>query len=400
MRIVSRYIFRQAAGALALILSSLGGIVWIALALKQLNVVTSEGQDALMLVKITSLALPNLLAVIAPFALLIAAMHTLNRLGGDSELIVLTASGSTVWNLARPLLVLAVIVSVGVAFVNHVAQPWSLQKLKTYILEMRADLLTKVIQPGLFSSPEPNLTFHIRERSLNGELLGLMVSDRRKDEEERVYLADKAVIAKQDDAAYLVLSDGHILRRKSTHEAPQIVAFDQYVVNLDDFDRQSGIGPVDFKPRERYFDQLINPEKSSDYYQKFKGQFRSELHERLSNPLYPLAFVMIALAAIGQAQSTRENRGERLVIGFALAVGVRLIGFAANMLVTRSAAFVPLIYALPLGVMAASALSIRRSARPHRRYSISDAIRDRLGALLSPLLRGGTLAPSAPNRGR
>lgn len=400
MRIVSRYIFRQAAGALALILSSLGGIVWIALALKQLNVVTSEGQDALMLVKITSLALPNLLAVIAPFALLIAAMHTLNRLGGDSELIVLTASGSTVWNLARPLLVLAVIVSVGVAFVNHVAQPWSLQKLKTYILEMRADLLTKVIQPGLFSSPEPNLTFHIRERSLNGELLGLMVSDRRKDEEERVYLADRAVIAKQDDAAYLVLSDGHILRRKSTHEAPQIVAFDQYVVNLDDFDRQSGIGPVDFKPRERYFDQLINPEKSSDYYQKFKGQFRSELHERLSNPLYPLAFVMIALAAIGQAQSTRENRGERLVIGFALAVGVRLIGFAANMLVTRSAAFVPLIYALPLGVMAASALSIRRSARPHRRYSISDAIRDRLGALLSPLLRGGTLAPSAPNRGR
>lgn len=400
MRIVSRYIFRQAAGALALILSSLGGIVWIALALKQLNVVTSEGQDALMLVKITSLALPNLLAVIAPFALLIAAMHTLNRLGGDSELIVLTASGSTVWNLARPLLVLAVIVSVGVAFVNHVAQPWSLQKLKTYILEMRADLLTKVIQPGLFSSPEPNLTFHIRERSLNGELLGLMVSDRRKDEEERVYLADRAVIAKQDDAAYLVLSDGHILRRKSTHEAPQIVAFDQYVVNLDDFDRQSGIGPVDFKPRERYFDQLINPEKSSDYYQKFKGQFRSELHERLSNPLYPLAFVMVALAAIGQAQSTRENRGERLVIGFALAVGVRLIGFAANMLVTRSAAFVPLIYALPLGVMAASALSIRRSARPHRRYSISDAIRDRLGALLSPLLRGGTLAPSAPNRGR
>lgn len=400
MRIVSRYIFRQAAGALSLILASLGGIVWIALALKQLNVVTSEGQDAIMLVKITSLALPNLLAVIAPFALLIAAMHTLNRLGGDSELIVLTASGSTVWNLARPLLVLAVIVSLGVAFVNHVAQPWSLQKLKTYILEMRADLLTKVIQPGLFSSPEPNLTFHIRERSLNGELLGLMVSDRRKDEEERVYLADKAVIAKQDDAAYLVLSDGHILRRKSTHEAPQIVAFDQYVVNLDDFDRQSGIGPVDFKPRERYFDQLINPEKSSDYYQKFKGQFRSELHERLSNPLYPLAFVMVALAAIGQAQSTRENRGERLVIGFALAVGVRLIGFAANMLVTRSAAFVPLIYALPLGVMAASALSIRRSARPHRRYSISDAIRDRLGALLSPLRRGGTLAPSAPNRGR
>ena len=179
MRLISKYVFWQAASAVLLILSSLGGIVWIALALKELNVVTSEGNDAIMLIKITSLALPNLLAVIAPFALLIATMHTLNRLGGDSELIVLSASGSPVWELARPLLVLAVMVALGVGLVNHVVQPWSLQKLKHYIVQMRADLLSKVIQPGRFSSPEEDLTFHIRSRDLNGDLRGLLVSDRR-----------------------------------------------------------------------------------------------------------------------------------------------------------------------------------------------------------------------------
>ena len=46
MNLFGRYIFKQAGGALSLILMSLGGIVWIALALKQLDVVTSQGQDA------------------------------------------------------------------------------------------------------------------------------------------------------------------------------------------------------------------------------------------------------------------------------------------------------------------------------------------------------------------
>ncbi|HEX9881951.1 MAG TPA: LptF/LptG family permease, partial [Hyphomicrobium sp.] len=113
MTIFERYVFRQAGGALLIILLSLSAIVWIALALRQLNVVTAQGQDVWMLVKMTTLALPNLMAIIAPFSLLIAAIHTLNRLNGDSELIVMTASGATVWRAARPLLLLAALVTVG-----------------------------------------------------------------------------------------------------------------------------------------------------------------------------------------------------------------------------------------------------------------------------------------------
>ena len=400
MNLFSRYVFRQAASALSLILASLGGIVWIALALKQLDVVTSEGNDALMLIKITSLALPNLLAVVAPFALLIATMHTLNRLGGDSELIVLTASGSPVWALARPLLLLALIVSLAVGFVNHVVQPWSLQKLKSYVVQMRADLLTKVIQPGRFSSPEADLAFHIRARDVNGDLRGLLVSDRRKKEEDRVYLAERAVIVKQGEIAYLMLHDGHILRRQKDNDAPQIIVFDQYTVNLDDFDRQSR-GTIDFKPRERYFHQLVNPEKTSGYYKRFKGQFRSELHERFANPLYPFAFVLIALAAVGQAQSTRENRTERLIMGFLVAVGVRLTGFAANTLVVKSGAMTFLLYLLPVGAMIAAVIVLQRGARPHKSFSLSDTLADRFAPVLARLpFRRGRMRAAGAGSGR
>src|SRR5688572_17310012 len=61
--IFSRYVFRQSAGALLLILLSLSGVVWIALALRQLNLVTTQGQETWMFVKMTLLALPNLMAL-------------------------------------------------------------------------------------------------------------------------------------------------------------------------------------------------------------------------------------------------------------------------------------------------------------------------------------------------
>jgi len=227
MSTFSRYVFRQAAAAFLLILLSLCSIVWIALALRQLNVVTSQGQDSLMLVKITTLALPNLMAIIAPVAFLIAALHTLNRLNTDSELIVMTASGATIWSAARPLLFLALLVTIGLGIINHLGQPWSFRVLKDLMIQVRTDLLTQVIQPGRFSSPEPDLTFHIRERSLNGELLGLVMHDTREKDRAQSYLAERGVIVKQDKTAYLVMSAGHIIRRADPQNPPQIVAFDK-----------------------------------------------------------------------------------------------------------------------------------------------------------------------------
>src|SRR2546425_13093153 len=114
MRILSRYVFRQAAGALVLILVSLTGVTWIAVALRQLDLMTSQGQDALRFLAMTTLAIPSMMALIAPIALLIAAIHVLNRLNSDSELIVMTAGGAPVGGLLKPFGLLALLVAPGI----------------------------------------------------------------------------------------------------------------------------------------------------------------------------------------------------------------------------------------------------------------------------------------------
>ncbi len=369
-----------------LILASLGGIVWIALALKQLNVVTSQGQDAWMLIKMTTLALPNLLAIIAPFALLISALHILNRLNSDSELIVMTAAGGTVWTVAKPLIALALLVMAAVTFVNHIGMPWSLRLLREYIVQMRTDLLTQVMQPGRFSTPERGLTFHIKEREFDGDLIGLVVNDNRNPKEMQTYLAERARIIKQPPTAYLMMTNGHILRREDPKAPADIIVFDQYIIDLDQLDRQKG-QDFDLKPRERYFSELIKPGPDDPLFHAQPGIFRAELHERFANPLYPIAFVLIALAAAGQAQSTRQARSERMVIGFVAAVGARMGGLAVNNLVVMNAAFVPLLYLIPVAAGGIAIILIIRNAKPRRGPSISDRLHDVIEAVLARLPR-------------
>lgn len=384
--IFSRYVFRQTAAALLLILASLGGIVWIALALKQLNVVTSQGQDAWMLLKMTTLALPNLLAIIAPFALLISALHVLNRLNGDSELIVMTAAGATIWNVARPLIALALIVSIAVSFVNHIGMPWSLRLLREYIVQMRTDLLTQVMQPGQFSSPEKGLTFHIKKREFNGDLIGLVISDNRNPREPQTYLAEHGQIVKQPPTAYLILQDGHILRRTEPTEPAQIIVFDKYIIDLDRLDQRKDVG-FHLKPRERYLSELVKPEPDDAHYKANPGLFRAELHERFANPLYPIAFIFIALAAVGQAQSTRQARTERMTIGFVSAVACRMAGLAANNLVAINPAYIPLLYIIPLATgLLAFGMTIR-NARPRAGPLLSDRLADLFAPLLGLLIK-------------
>lgn len=401
MRIFSRYVFRQTSSALLLVLLSLTGIVWISLALRELNVVTSLGQSALTLITMTTLGLPNFVAVITPFALLITVIHTLNRLNSDSEIIVLTASGATAWTIVKPLVALAVIVCVFISFVNHVAMPWSLRLLRDIVLDVRTDLLTQVIQPGRFSSPEKGLTFHIRERALDGTLQGLVMHDARKEKEVQSYLADKGIILKDESGAYLFMTDGHILRRDGgVGEPTQIIAFDKYAVDLDRFEQRAA-GPPDLKPRERYYSELVNPAPNSPAFKQEPGRFRSELHERFSSALYPLAFVLLAIALIGQAQSTRQNRTLRMGMCFLIGVGLRLSGLAVNNVVVLNANAVPILYLIPLAAICVSLIMIVRGARPSRGSALLERFADwatQFGGNLRQRFRRGQPA-SAGSRG-
>ncbi|MGI9523828.1 MAG: LPS export ABC transporter permease LptF [Hyphomicrobiaceae bacterium] len=383
MSTFSVYLVRQAASALTLILLSLCGVVWIALALKQLKLVTSKGQDVVTLLTMTTLAIPHLLAVVAPIALLIATIHVLNRLNGDSELIIVTASGGSIWTVVRPIMVLAFVVSLIVAFINHVGMPWSLRQLRAKIIEVRSDLITQVLQPGRFSSPERGVIVHIRSRGLDGTLNGLLLSDQRA-KEHVTYLAERARVIRIDGDAHLQMEQGHMLRGAPDVSPRSVLVFQSYTIDLERFERRmSGVNV--WRPRERYFSELLSLDETSKKAGVKFPKLQAELHERLSSPLYPFLFSLIVIAFVGQARSTRQKRTQMIASAFVVAALFRGGGLALHNVIALNPAMVPLIYLLPCLGIAGAVIVIIRNEIPRSGTTAIERMGLRFGSGLDAL---------------
>jgi lipopolysaccharide export system permease protein len=372
MTLFSRYVFRQVANAFVIILVTLTTIVWLATALKQLDLLVSQGQGFTLFLKMTFLSLPSLMALIAPNAMLMASLYTLDRLNGDSELIVMTAAGAPIWRIGAPFVLLAAMVCVVILISNLYVMPASMRALRALITQVRADVISQVLQPGRFSSTEPGLTFHIRDRSPTGDLLGLLVHDERDDQQVMSYLATRGRIISNDDGAFLVMFDGHVHRYepKTPDKGVQIVHFDQYVLNISDLSPQEDTSKEP-RPRERYLSELLNPDPGLLKQKGAAGQLRTELHDRFATPFYPMLFAFLAIAILGHARTTRESRWAQILLAAGIAVGLRVSGLIGANLVTLSAAATPLVYLIPIGAIIIAALVAHVRMSPELRSKLS-----------------------------
>ena len=351
MSLLDRYIFRNAAAAFAASLLGLTAVIWVTQALRELDLITGKGQTILTFLTVTSLSLPTLIAIISPVALFIATIYTLNRLNGDSELIVMSAAGCSPRLLLRPFIALATLVCIGVGFVSLYMAPASFQELREIISRIRADFVANVVKEGQFTTLDSGITFHYRER--NGEtLIDLLMQDRRDRDRVSIYLAERGQMVEANDQSYLVLENGSIQQQRTDGRSSSIVLFERYAVDLSTLNEDEQ--EIVLRPRERSTFRLFTPDTNEWFYQNYSGRFRAELHDRLSAWLYPLALALVAFAALGDARTTRQGRGAAIATAIIAIVVLRILGFAASSASVRSPAAVIGIYAAPVGAILVS----------------------------------------------
>src|SRR5476651_2036077 len=211
---ISRYIFRTTFGAFLIVLVSLTTLIWVTQALRDLDIMTNQGQTILVFVGITGLIIPLLILVIAPIALLIAAAHVLNKMSTDSEIIVMNASGMSPWLLFRAFMMVAIVVSLIVTAVSAYFAPKGLRMLRDWLTEVRANVVSTIVQPGRFTPIESGVTINIRERRGNGQLIGIFLDDRRNPAERITVLAEYGELVDNDNGTFLILQTGIVQRHE------------------------------------------------------------------------------------------------------------------------------------------------------------------------------------------
>ena len=322
---IGRYMFRTTMGAFLITLVSLTVVMWFTQAIREFDLITSQRQTVFVFVGLTGLFVPLLVMMIAPISLVLAAAHVLNKLSSDSEIIVMNAAGVSPWRLLTPFLVAAFVVSLLVAAMAAYVSPSALREMRDWGTQVRADILSNIVQPGRFATMGGNLTFHIADRRPNGLLVGIFLDDRRDPNEHATYLAEQGEIVKNETGSFLVLEGGNVQRLEAGQRDPRIVTFERYAFDMSKF--TAGPQNVVYNAREKNIWDLIWPQPGDVLSAAQSAQYRSELHDRLAAPLYPLAFAILAYAFLGPPQTTRQSRTLALM-GLGVAVSLlRVVGF-------------------------------------------------------------------------
>lgn len=393
MKILEKYIIRRAFYAFAMTLIAMTGVVWATQALRQLDLVTSKGQTIVQFISITMLAMPFLIVIVAPFALMIALIMVLNALSGDSELIVIDATGGSRFLVLKPVLIFAAAIMALVAFNSLYLSPMGLAKLRSEITRVRADLVANIVKPGRFISVEDGLTFHIRNRSGNGTLDGLLLHDTRDPDTAFTYQAETGEIVEAADKTLLVMRNGTIQRRPKNQGDISIVRFESYAFDLSNLIPEAS-QPV-FKASERSTANLMAPARNDAYALQNPDKLRNELYDRFSQPLYSLAFGVIVFAFLGKARTTRQNRSVSVLGAISACVGLRTMGFGVTSIADGNRGVLILLFIVPLlGIAIASWSIFKEQAGPapkwltHRIEQLS-ALIERIAERLSGRNMGG-----------
>ena len=352
---LSFYILGQLLGPVALLTLLLTSVIWLVSSLQYLDLVINRGQSALTFLYLILLVLPSLLAIIMPIAFFFATLITLQRLQGDSELTAMSSAGYSPHQLAVPVLgCAAIVMALTYACVLYLA-PAGQRALRDKVMDIRADMAGALLNVGEFNNSQPGLTIFIRQLDSKGEVRGILVHDNRDRAHPVTYIAEKGILAQTPAGTRLIMLDGTVETGAQAGKQLQVLNFDSDIVNLDQFSE-----PARYtlrKIQERYLDELFWPPERQGVTPQFRDQCFAEGHNRITQPLYCIAFALIALAAVMRGRRQRGSVALRLTLASLSAAGLRIAGYGVMGMAQRNPPLLALFYLLPaLGMAGAIAV--------------------------------------------
>lgn len=346
MRLIERYLFRQLLGPAVLATLALSAVALLSQSLGALDVIVDNGQSAAVFLKITLLALPQLLSLILPISLFVASLVALNRLQTEQEIVVCFAGGLSRWKVIGPAVRLSLWAVILTLVLNLWVHPLSAKAMREELFKVRTDLASTLVQEGRFTEPSPGLTVYARDVGAQGKIDNLFVHQEKDNGSASTFTAREGHITQKNGHPVLIMRDGS-QQEFSKAGVLNFLAFDEYAFDLSPFVQHDEV--IRYKVADRYLHELFFPDLTQTWEQENRLKLLAEGHSRLAGPLYNIAFVMMALAAVVAGAFSRIGYGRRIAYVAAGATVVRVIGFVAQSASADNAWLNILQYLVPMG---------------------------------------------------
>lgn len=205
---LDRYVLSQMLTLFGFFALVLAGVYWINRAVVLFDRLISGGHSATIFVELSLLSLPNVIRLVIPVAAFAAAVYVVNRMRGESELVVIQSAGVSPLRAARPVLVFGAVAMGLTLALSHLVSPISKARLDERTADLARDVTAGLLTDGQFLHPADGVTLFITRITEEGELSGLFLSDRRDAGGETTYVAERAFLLDRPEGPQLVMYDG------------------------------------------------------------------------------------------------------------------------------------------------------------------------------------------------
>ncbi|HTY70261.1 MAG TPA: LPS export ABC transporter permease LptF [Alphaproteobacteria bacterium] len=374
MNRITSYIFSQLLFATLLVTLTVTCAFWLTQSLRFIELIVNHGLSIASYLYMTMLLLPSLLSILLPIGFFLAMLFVYNRLTTDSELIVMRAVGLGPQQLAKPALILAVLVVLIDYLLTLVFMPMSYRAFRDIETDSRGGYAGVVLKEGAFNTVNDGVTVYVRSRGPEGELLGILIHDTRDPKKAVTIMAERGLLAQTSEGPRIIMVDGNRQTVDKADNKFSVLYFDRYSAELG----RTGSGETTDvarwrQPRERYLNELLFPDMNSQMDRDNYNQLVTEGHMRLTSSLYGLAFALIALATLLPGDYNRRGQGKRIILAVAVMMILESGSVFWNGFVARHIGLTPMIYANVLVPSAIAAWWLFRTPRPRRAMALPEA---------------------------
>jgi len=323
MSIMNRYLFWQLLGITIVVSLTLTGVIFLSQSLRFLELIIESGASSSIFMLLILLALPRFFEIIVPVALSVAVLFLYNRMTTDSELIVMRSLGFSPGRIARPAILLSLLISLLLMVMTTWAGPAALAKMQRLRKDVTAEYSSLIFREGVFNSVARGVTIYIRQRNDDGSMSGILIHDaRNKDEPASTIAAKSGTIVSTPTGQQVLVKDA--VRQSINKSSGALNRLRSTRYSIDIPNDKGSVSDRWVEPDERTFLQLLNPDLSDQDDLRHKREFMVEAHRRIISPLLAPCFALIALCALLLGPVSRRGQGKRI------------IGAAASVIVLQS----------------------------------------------------------------
>lgn len=314
-KILDRYLIREIALPFLLGLVVLTFVLEIPPLLREAEALVAKGVEWRVVLRVLLTLLPQALALTIPMAVLLGILVGFGRVSADREFVAMQACGVSLWRLARPVFLVALVATAATAHQIIIALPDANQTFREITFGIVASRVEQNVKPRVFFEDFPDRVIYIRDLPPEGGWRDVFLADTSRPDQTTVYVAreGRILIDRGQKLVQLQLIDGTSHTTSgSKPEAYERTEFDRIAINLDPetvFRRPPPKGPPEktFAELRQTIDEAAAQGQPATS-ERFMYQYKLALP--ITCPI--LALIGLALGATAR----KDGRLASFVLGF------------------------------------------------------------------------------------